>query len=87
MRRLRKLLLAIPIAVALAVGGLGAGAPKADAFVTAADQCGAYLYGYWYWGEQYVIEYERAGDVETLYAAFAWNRVVYYGHLITVNNC
>jgi hypothetical protein len=86
MRRLRTGLAAIVSAAALAVVGLGAGAPPAGAFVTVADQCGSLLYGYQWWGEQYVIEYERAG-YETLYAAFAWNRVVYYGHLITVNNC
>jgi hypothetical protein len=86
MRRLRTTLAATVSAAALAVVGLGAGAPTAGAFVTAADQCGALIYGYQYWGEQYVIEYERAG-YETLYAAFAYNRIVYYGHLITVNNC
>jgi hypothetical protein len=87
MRRLRHLLAALPIAAVLAVTGLPGGGPEsAGAFITAADQCGSYIYGYQYWGEQYVLEWERAGE-ETLYAAFAYNRVVYYGHLISVYNC
>jgi hypothetical protein len=86
MRSVRYLLAAVPITAVLAVFGLTAGTQPAGAFVTAADQCGAIIYGYQYWGNEYFVEYERAGE-ETLYAAFAWNRVVYYGHLLTVNNC
>jgi hypothetical protein len=86
MRRTRNPLAAMAIAAVLALFGLTAGTESAGAFVTAADQCGAYIYGYQYWGTEYVLEYERAGE-ETLYAAFAYNRIVYYGHLITVNNC
>ena len=86
MRRVRCLLAAMATAGLLALFGLTAGTHSAGAFVTAADQCGAYIYGYQYWGSEYVLEYERAGE-ETLYAAFAYNRIVYYGHLLTINNC
>jgi hypothetical protein len=86
MRRARNLLAAMPIAAVLAVFGATGGTESAGAFVPAAEQCGSYIYGYQYWGGEYVLEYERAG-YETLYAAFAYNRIVYYGHLITVNNC
>jgi hypothetical protein len=85
-RRLRNPVDGDPDRAALAVCGLTAGTQTADAFVTAADHCGGYIYGYQYWGNEHVVEYERAGE-ETPYAAFVWNRVVYYGHLITVNNC
>ena len=86
MRKMRCLLAAMATAAALAGFGLTAGTQSAGAFVTAADQCGALIYGYQYWGYEYLVEYERAGE-ETLYAAFAYNRIVYYGHLITINNC
>ena len=86
MRRVGCLLAAMATAGLLALFGLTAGTQSAGAFVTAADQCGAYIYGYQYWGSEYVLEYERAGE-ETLYAAFAYNRIVYYGHLLTINNC
>jgi hypothetical protein len=56
MRRLRNPLAAMAIAAVLAVFRLTAGTEPAGAFVTAADQCGAYIYGYQYWGSEYVIE-------------------------------
>jgi hypothetical protein len=87
MRKLRSLLAAVSIAAVLAVVGLTAATPPAGAFVTAADQCAAYFYGYQYWGEQVVIEYDRTGGEESLYGVFAYNRVVYYGHLFSINNC
>jgi hypothetical protein len=86
MRRPRNLLTAIPIAAVVAVFGLTAATEKAGAFVTIGDQCGAYIYGYQYWGSEYVFEYERAG-YETPYAAYAWGRVGYYGDLIQYYNC
>ena len=39
----------IAIAVMLAVTGLAGGTQKADAFVTSADYCGGYIYGWNYW--------------------------------------
>ena len=78
-------LLAMATAGLLALFGLTAGTQSAGAFVTAADQCGAYIYGYQYWGSEYVLEYERAGG--DVVRAFAYNRIVYYGHLLTINNC
>jgi len=85
--RLQKLLTASSIAAVLAVVGLGAHAPTAGAIVTAADQCGSIIYGYNYWGLQYFNEYERTGGEPSLYGELAWNRVVYYGHLLSLNNC
>jgi hypothetical protein len=87
MRSLRKLLTAGSITGVLALGGLAAHAPAAGAIVTAADQCGGIIYGYNYWGLQYFNEYERTGGEPSLYGELAWNRVVYYGHLLSLNNC
>jgi hypothetical protein len=86
MRRLRMLLTAVPIAAVLAVCGLTAGAPQASAFVTIGDQCGSYFSNYWWWGNEYLVEYESAG-YETSYAAYAYTRVQFYGNLIQSNNC
>jgi hypothetical protein len=87
MRSLRKLLTASSITAVLAAVGLAAHAPTAGAIVTAADQCGGIIYSYNYWGLQYFNEYERTGGEPSLYGELAWNRVVYYGHLLSVNNC
>jgi hypothetical protein len=87
MRGLRKLLTASSITAVLATVGLAAHAPTAGAIVTAADQCGAIIYGYGYWGYQYAVEWERTGGEPSLYGELAWNRVVYYGHLLSLNNC
>jgi hypothetical protein len=87
MQRVRKLLTASAMTAALAVVGLAAHAPTAGAIVTAADQCGSIIYGYNYWGYQYALEYERMDGQPSLYGELAWNRVVYYGHLLSVNNC
>jgi hypothetical protein len=87
MKGLRKLLMASSITAVLAIVGLTTGTPTAGAIVTAADQCGGIIYGYNYWGLQYFNEYERTGGEPSLYGELAWNRVVYFGHLLSLNNC
>ena len=86
MRRMRKLLTAVSIAAMVAVFGLTAGTPAASAYVTIGDQCASYFSNYWWWGNEYVVEYESAG-YETPYAAYAYTRVQYYGNLITYYSC
>jgi hypothetical protein len=87
MKGLRKLLMASSITAVLAIVGLTTGTPTASAIVTAADQCGGIIYGFNYWGLQYFNEYERTGGEPSLYGELAWNRVVYFGHLLSLNNC
>jgi hypothetical protein len=75
---LRSKLLALPLAAAFAVAGLGA-APQAHAFITAQDQCGAVFgqYNYWYnrWGNDWVT---YNGDFDNEYVVYDYNWIIYY---------
>ena len=75
---LRRKLLALPLAAAFAVAGLGA-APQAHAFITAQDQCAGTFtqYNYWYnrWGNDWVT---YNGDFDNEYVVYDYNWLIYY---------
>jgi hypothetical protein len=75
----------LPIAAALAVFGLAIDAQPANAFITAADQCGSYLYGYTWWSDEAFNEWEQRGT--TSYFIYARDQSFYYSSLFTGNNC
>ena len=84
---LRRKLLALPLAAAFAVAGLGH-APKAHAYVTAQDQCGFYfsMYNYWYdrWGNDWV---RYNGDFDNQYVQIDYGYLTHYSDLWYANNC
>ena len=83
----RRKLLALPLAAAFAAAGFG-GAQKADAAVTAQDQCGFYfnMYNYWYdrWGNDWV---RYGGDFDNQYVLIDYGYLTHYSDLWYSNNC
>lgn len=86
-RIMRTACVIIAIAAMLAVTGLAGGTQKADAFVTSADYCGGYIYGWNYWGGEVESELIRSNGEATPYFEYAWAQKVAYSRLISTYNC
>jgi hypothetical protein len=85
MTRLRNVLVTASMAAILSGLGLGITAQPANAFVTAADQCGVYFYNYNWWDNAAWNEWVQNGD--TPYFSYAVGRSNYYSYLFSSNNC
>jgi hypothetical protein len=87
LRRLARPALPLLAATALATGlTLTAGTSQAHALARGGETCGPLLYAYWYWGDQYVQEFESAG-YDTEYAQFAYSQVQRAGDEIVHSGC
>jgi hypothetical protein len=86
-RRSRTRLLATAAALALAVSAFAATATPAQAFVTAQDMCGSYIYGWNYWNGQFYDEFVRTGGEDSAYLDYSAHWVNEFYDLVIQNSC
>jgi hypothetical protein len=87
MRRLKALLVAIPITGILVVAGLMVGVQPANAIVTNQDYCAGYIYGFNYWEREFNEEFIRSNGEETPYLLYANDQENLYFRLILNYSC
>jgi hypothetical protein len=86
-RRYRTRLLATGAALALSVSAFAATATPAQAYITAQDMCGSYIYGWNYWNNELGNEFIRTGGEDSAYLEYSAHWVNVYYDLVIQNHC
>jgi hypothetical protein len=89
MQGLRRALVALPAAAAIAAGGLALGTSNAHAFIVSGsgDQCGTIIGKYNFWSTQFDNDFVASDGELTPVVENDWAQIVYYRNLYAATNC